>query len=56
MIGSANENDQLQLNAYCDGELDPMSAVAFERRMADDALLKAQYVWLLSLRRAVRSL
>jgi anti-sigma factor RsiW len=54
MIGSANENDELQLNAYCDGELDPMSAVAFERRMADDALLKAQYVRLLSLRRAVR--
>jgi anti-sigma factor RsiW len=56
MIGSANENDQLQLSAYCDGELDPMSAVAFERWMADDALLKAQYVRLLSLRRAVRSL
>jgi anti-sigma factor RsiW len=56
MIGSANENDELHLNAYCDGELDPMSAVAFERRMADDALLKAQYVRLLSLRRAVRSL
>ena len=56
MIGAAHENDQLQLNAYCDGELDPMSAVAFERRMADDALLKAQYVRLLSLRRAVRSL
>ena len=56
MIGSANENDELQLNAYCDGELDPMSAVAFERRMADDALLKAQYVRLLSLRRAMRSL
>ena len=56
MIGSANENDELQLNAYCDGELDPMSAVAFERRMADDALLKAQYIRLLSLRRAVRSL
>ena len=56
MMGSADENDELQLNAYCDGELDPMSAVAFERRMADDTLLKAQYVRLLSLRRAVRSL
>jgi anti-sigma factor RsiW len=56
MIGSASENDELQLSAYCDGELDPMSAVVFERRMADDALLKAQYVRLLSLRRAVRSL
>jgi anti-sigma factor RsiW len=56
MMGSANEDEQLQLNAYCDGELDPMSAVAFERRMADDALLKAQYIRLLSLRHAVRSL
>jgi anti-sigma factor RsiW len=56
MMGSANEDEQLQLNAYCDGELDSMSAVAFERRMADDALLKAQYIRLLSLRRAVRSL
>jgi anti-sigma factor RsiW len=56
MMGSANEDEQLQLNAYCDGELDSMSAVAFERRMADDALLKAQYIRLLSLRHAVRSL
>jgi anti-sigma factor RsiW len=56
MIGSADENDELQLNAYCDGELDPMSAMTFERRMADDALLRAHYLRLLSLRRAVRSL
>jgi anti-sigma factor RsiW len=56
MIASLNDSDEMQLSAYCDGELDPVSAIAFERRLADDAALKAQYDRLLSLRRAVRSL
>jgi anti-sigma factor RsiW len=56
MLASLNDSDELQLSAYCDGELDPVSAIAFERRLADDAALKAQYDRLLSLRRAVRSL
>jgi anti-sigma factor RsiW len=56
MIASIKDNDELQLNAYCDGELDPASAIAFERRLADDEILKARYDRLLSLRRAVRSL
>jgi anti-sigma factor RsiW len=56
MIASLNDSDELQLSAYCDGELDPVSAIAFERRLADDSALKAQYDRLLSLRRAVRSL
>jgi anti-sigma factor RsiW len=56
MIASMKDNDDLQLNAYCDGELDPASALAFERRLADDESLKARYDRLLSLRRAVRSL
>src|SRR6476660_5556852 len=56
MIASIKENDELQMNAYCDGELDPPSAVEFERRLADDESLKARYNRLLSLRRAVRSL
>ncbi len=56
MIASIKDNDELQMNAYCDGELDPASAIEFERRLADDASLKAQYDRLLSLRRAVRSL
>jgi anti-sigma factor RsiW len=56
MIASIKDNDELQLNAYCDGELDPASALAFERRLADDESLKARYERLLSLRRAVRSL
>ena len=56
MIASMEDNDELQLNAYCDGELDPASAIEFERRLAGDDTLKARYDRLLSLRRAVRSL
>jgi anti-sigma factor RsiW len=56
MIASIKDNDELQLNAYCDGELDPASAIEFERRLANDESLKARYNRLLSLRRAVRSL
>ncbi len=56
MIASIKENDELQMNAYCDGELDPASAMEFERRLASDEILKARYNRLLSLRRAVRSL
>jgi anti-sigma factor RsiW len=56
MIASIKENDELQMNAYCDGELDPPSAIEFERRLADDESLKALYNRFLSLRRAVRSL
>ena len=56
MIASIKDNDELQMNAYYDGELDPASAMEFERRLADDQSLKARYDRLLSLRRAVRSL
>ena len=56
MIASIKDNDELQMNAYCDGELDPASAIDFERRLATDGSLKARYDRLLSLRRAVRSL
>jgi anti-sigma factor RsiW len=56
MIASIKDNDELQMNAYYDGELDPASAMEFERRLADDESLKARYDRLLSLRRAVRSL
>jgi anti-sigma factor RsiW len=56
MIESMRDNDELQMNAYCDGELDPASAIEFERRLAGDESLKARYTRLLSLRRAVRSL
>ncbi len=56
MIASIKDNDELQMNAYYDGELDPASAIEFERRLANDESLKARYDRLLSLRRAVRSL
>jgi anti-sigma factor RsiW len=56
MIASMKDSDELRMNAYCDGELDLASAIEFERRMADDESLRAQYNRLLSLRRAVRSL
>jgi anti-sigma factor RsiW len=56
MIESLKDNDELQMNAYCDGELDPASAIEFERRLASDEHLKAQYQRLLALRRGVRSL
>jgi anti-sigma factor RsiW len=56
MVASLRDNDELQLNAYCDGELDPVSASEFERRLASDQPLKARYDRLLSLRQAVRSL
>jgi anti-sigma factor RsiW len=56
MIASVKDSDELQINAYCDGELDPISAIEFERRLAEDETLKARYDRLLALRRAVRSL
>jgi anti-sigma factor RsiW len=55
MIASVTDNDELQLNAYCDGELDLASAAAFERRLAEDETLRAQYTRLMSLRQAFRS-
>jgi anti-sigma factor RsiW len=56
MIASVTDNDELQLNAYCDGELDLASAAAFERRLAEDGKLRAEYTRLMSLRQAFRSL
>jgi anti-sigma factor RsiW len=55
MIASVTDNDELQLNAYCDGELDLASTAAFERRLAEDETLRAQYTRLMSLRQGFRS-
>jgi len=55
-LHSIKDNDELADDAYYDGELDPASAIEFERRLAGDESLKARYDRLLSLRRAVRSL
>jgi anti-sigma factor RsiW len=56
MNPSLKESDELELSAYCDGELDAASISRFERRMREDALLKARYDRLMSLRQAIRSL
>ena len=56
MVASMRDDDELQMNAYCDGALDPASAIEFERRLAGDETLKARCNRLLSLRRTVRSL
>jgi anti-sigma factor RsiW len=56
MSASRQDNAALQLTAYLDGELDAASALVLERRLAEDEFLKAEYVRLLSLRRAVRSI
>jgi anti-sigma factor RsiW len=56
MIESLQDNDELQLTAYCDGELDPIAAAEFERRLAADEALKARYARLMALRQAVRAL
>jgi anti-sigma factor RsiW len=56
MPASLRDNDELQLTAYCDGELDPAAAAEFERRLAADELLKARYSRLMSLQQAVRAL
>ena len=56
MIASLRDNDELLLNAYCDGELDAAAANGFERRLESDPSLKSRYSRLMSLRQAVRSL
>ena len=56
MAASLHDNDELQLSAYCDGELDPVAAGEFERRMAADAKLQARYTRLMSLRKAMQAL
>jgi anti-sigma factor RsiW len=56
MIASLRDNDELLLTAYCDGELDPLTASEIERRLETDASLKARYSRLMALRQAMRSL
>jgi anti-sigma factor RsiW len=56
MTAFVQDNNELQLSAYCDGELDPAAAAEFERRLAADNSLRARYSRLMSLQQAVRSL
>ncbi len=43
MAAPLNERDQIQLNAYLDGELSDAERAALERRMAQDAALRAEF-------------
>ncbi len=46
----------LLVHAYCDGELDPANALAFERRMAADPRLAAERDRIQALKRAMARL
>ena len=48
---NVSEQDELLLNAYVDGELDPMEAVRFEQRLGAEPALSAQ----VEARRALRN-
>ena len=56
MMALLNDDDELLLNAYFDGELDPVSAREFERRLERDETLKARHDRLQKLREGVRSI
>src|ERR1700747_3600312 len=50
-----SEEDQLLVGAYLDGELDPMNALALERRLAHDAALAAEHDRLAALQNVLRT-
>ncbi|MBN9041726.1 MAG: hypothetical protein BGP05_03790 [Rhizobiales bacterium 62-47] len=56
MTPSLPDSDDLTLQAYCDGELDAAAAIAFERRLADDAELRRRCDQVMALRNRLRSL
>jgi anti-sigma factor RsiW len=56
MMALLKDDDELLLNAYFDGELDPVSAREFERRLERDESLKARHDRLQKLQHAVRSI
>jgi len=56
MISPLKKTDDIELNAYCDGELDAAAVGEFERRLENDASLRARYERLMSLRQAIRAL
>lgn len=52
----SGEQDIDFLQAYADGELDPIAASAAEKRIAADPKLRARYETILSLRRLIRTI
>lgn len=56
MTPSVSHNDDLTLQAYCDGELDAAAAGAFEQRLATDADLQGRRDQVMALRARLRGL
>lgn len=56
MTPSVSHNDDLTLQAYCDGELDAATAAAFERRLATDNDLQRRHDQVMALRTRLRGL
>ncbi|MBN8960527.1 MAG: anti-sigma factor [Rhizobiales bacterium] len=56
MMPSASNNDDLTLQAYCDGELDAAATSAFEQRLAADADLRQRRDQVMALRARLRGL
>jgi len=56
MTDDDRDHEELLLQAYCDGELDPASAADLERRLATDATLRARRDTIMTLRNALRTL
>ncbi|MGB5901303.1 MAG: anti-sigma factor [Xanthobacteraceae bacterium] len=56
MTPSASNNDDLTLQAYCDGELDAAATSAFEQRLAADAALQCRRDQVIALRARLRGL
>jgi anti-sigma factor RsiW len=52
---SVSKQDELVLNAYLDGELDPIEAVRFEQRLAENAALANDVAARLALRQSLRA-
>lgn len=56
MTPSVPHNDDLTLQAYCDGELDAVAASAFEQRLATDGDLRRRCDQVMALRTRLRGL
>lgn len=56
MMPPVSNNDDLRLQAYCDGELDAAAASAFEQRLAADTDLQRRYDQVMALRTRLRGL
>lgn len=56
MIAPMQDNDELMLQAYCDGELDAATSMQFERRLSSDADLRRRADTIMALRQKIRAL